>query len=305
MTTGAHHGRAALARATLLVVFAAACFGSIAILTALATRAGTSLPTVLAYRYGIGAVLLMLAAGGPTRLALPRGHAVRALALGGGGQAVVAGLSLSSLQWIPAATLGFLFYTFPAWVTLFAAVRGTEPVNARRATALTLSLAGIALMVGSPQAGDVPLRGVALALSAALAYALYIPLLDRLQVGTTPAVASTWVTGGAAVIFAAAALANGTLTARLPAVSWLSVMLLALVCTAFAFIAFLRGLGVLGPVRTAIISTVEPFWTALLGALVLAQPMTPPMLAGGALIATAVVLLQLRSPRERAAEVAG
>jgi drug/metabolite transporter (DMT)-like permease len=65
------------------------------------------------------------------------------------------------------------------------------------------------------------------------------------------------------------------------------------VCTALAFIAFLRGLGVLGPVRTAIVSTVEPFFTALLGAAVLGQPLTPPMLAGGALIAAAVVLLQL------------
>jgi drug/metabolite transporter (DMT)-like permease len=51
---------------------------------------------------------------------------------------------------------------------------------------------------------------------------------------------------------------------------------------------------VLGPVRTAIVSTVEPFFTALMGAWLLDQPLTFTTLVGGALIAAAVILLQLR-----------
>ena len=58
---------------------------------------------------------------------------------------------------------------------------------------------------------------------------------------------------------------------------------------------FLRGLKALGPVRTAIISTIEPFCTALLGASVLGQPLTKDTLLGGAFIAGAVVLLQLKN----------
>jgi drug/metabolite transporter (DMT)-like permease len=58
-----------------------------------------------------------------------------------------------------------------------------------------------------------------------------------------------------------------------------------------AFVLFLRGLAAIGPVRTAIVSTVEPFCAALLGAVVLGQPLSPGTLAGGGLIATAVVLL--------------
>jgi drug/metabolite transporter (DMT)-like permease len=49
---------------------------------------------------------------------------------------------------------------------------------------------------------------------------------------------------------------------------------------------------VLGTVRTAIISTVEPFYTAVLGAIVLGQAAGPGTIAGGALIAAAVLLLQ-------------
>ena len=63
-----------------------------------------------------------------------------------------------------------------------------------------------------------------------------------------------------------------------------------------AFLGFLAGLSRLGPVRAAITSTVEPFWTTLLGAVLLAQPVGLGTLVGGLLIVGAVVLLQRRGP---------
>ena len=99
---------------------------------------------------------------------------------------------------------------------------------------------------------------------------------------------------GAAAILGVGAAARGTLTAALGPAAWGAVAVLALVCTVLAFLAFMRGLGRLGPVRTAIVSTVEPFFTAVLGALVLGQAFGPATLAGGALIAAAVLLLQRR-----------
>ena len=121
-----------------------------------------------------------------------------------GGQAVIAFVSLSALRFIPAATLTFLFYTYPAWVAVMAAARGTERISPRRAAALTLSLAGIALMVGMPGAGGLHPRGVLLALSSALLYAAYIPLIDGLGRGMpNPAQSSrvvpTWRMGEASI----------------------------------------------------------------------------------------------------------
>jgi drug/metabolite transporter (DMT)-like permease len=57
---------------------------------------------------------------------------------------------------------------------------------------------------------------------------------------------------------------------------------------------------VLGPVRTAIVSTAEPFFTAALAAVVLAEPLTVRTGLGGVLIAAAVVLLQRTGRVERA-----
>ncbi|MGZ8456532.1 MAG: DMT family transporter [Gemmatirosa sp.] len=284
--------------ASLLVVFAACCFGSISILAVVATRAGTPLATLLFWRYALASlVLLPIAWRARARVvAMPGGTRIaRQVLVAGAGQAAVAFLSLSALRWVTAATLGFLFYTFPAWVALFAALRGTERIDGRRLLALALSLGGIVLTVGAPSAGGAATvwPGVLLALGSALIYALYIPYLGGLQRETTPQLATLCVTVGAASLLGIGALVSGTLTASLPAASWTSALVLALLCTVLAFQAFLRGLHGLGPVRTAIVSTVEPFWTAVLGAVVLHQPLTPAMLAGGALIAGAVLLLQV------------
>jgi len=54
----------------------------------------------------------------------------------------------------------------------------------------------------------------------------------------------------------------------------------------------LAGLRVLGPVRTAITSTVEPFWTTLLGVVLLGQSIGVGTIVGGVAIMGAVLLLQ-------------
>ncbi len=287
--TGA--GRATT-RATVLVLFSACCFGSIPILITLATRSGALLLDVLAWRYVIAAVLLVLVSGvGPVRAAGRR--ALPLLVLAGGGQAAIAFVSLSALKYIPAATLTFLFYTYPAWVAVTSALRGAERLTGRRALALLLSLAGIATMVGMPGTGVLHPTGVLLALSSALLYAIYIPTIDHLGTGLAPSVTSSFAAGGAAIVLVVAALAGGTLAVRFAPIAWTAILLLAVLATVLAFIAFLRGLAVIGPVRTAIVSTVEPFWTALMGSLVLGQRIGPRTLAGGVCIAAAVVLLQL------------
>lgn len=287
-------------RAALLVVIAACGFGTISVGTALAARAGVTLPTLMAWRFAFATPLLVLAAGGPTRLRMPPRRALALLAAGGTGQVAVTWLSLSALEWIPAAAVGFLFYTFPAWVALFAAVTGLERLTLLRVGALTLALGGIALTVGSPWHAALPWAGVWRALAAAFVYALYIPLLHWLRGPFDAAAASTWVIAGAAATFLLLAGASGALFAGMTLGAWGIALVLAVFSTVVAFIAFLRGLAGLGPVRAAIVSTVEPFWTTLLAAIVLAQPIGLGTIAGGSCIVGAIVLLQRAPPTHSA-----
>jgi drug/metabolite transporter (DMT)-like permease len=296
------------ATATLYILLAACAFGSVTIFTVIATRAGASLLSVLVWRYLLGGALLVLAAGGLRRVMVPRRKMLQLLIVAGGGQAFVAATSLYALRYLTAGTLAFLFYTYPAWIALLSAARGWEKIDGRKLVALGLSLAGIFVMVGSPTSASLHPVGLALALGSALAYAAYVPMLGRMRAGLDPAAASAWLTIGATIWFLVAAAAGSAtldalglppdpwlaVSARLTTTAWLAILGLALFSTMIAFIVFLRGLAVLGPVRTSIVSTVEPFYTSLAGALLLAQPITGTTLAGGTLIAIAVVVLSRR-----------
>jgi drug/metabolite transporter (DMT)-like permease len=283
-------------RATLLILFSACCFGSIAVFVTVATRAGARLVDVLAWRYLLAALLLRLLSGGFGAGRVGVRRAVPLLVLAGGGQAAIAALSLSALRYVSVATVTFLFYSYPAWVALIAAMRGTEPLTGRRVLALALSLAGIAVMVGMPGDGGLNVVGVVLALVSAFLYALYIPTIGHLGVGLPAAVTASYAAAGAAVILTVTAVAQGGPVFTMAPVAWLMIGLLAVVSTAIAFLAFLRGLAVIGPVRTAIVSTVEPFWAALLASVVLSESLSPRALGGGLLIASAVVILNAHRP---------
>ena len=206
-------------------------------------------------------------------------------------------LALSSLKYIPAATLAFLFYSYPAWVALFQSARGAERLDGRRAAALALSFGGIGLMVGMPGAGGIDWRGVTLALSAALVYGIYIPVMRGLQKDHPVAPTSAYSKIGAALAFLVLSISDKSFTWQLPGAAWEAIVALALFSTVLPSVFFLMGLIRLGPVRTAIISTVEPFLTALLGVIVLKQALTVPTVLGGALIIGAVLLLQFKRDR--------
>ncbi|HXG72718.1 MAG TPA: DMT family transporter [Gemmatimonadaceae bacterium] len=287
-------------RATFLIVVASLSFGSISVLTLLIMGAGVPLVTAMAWRYVVGAILLSIVAQPWRMRSYPSRKIAQLLLIGGCGQALITYLSLHALEYIPVGPLAFLFYTYPAWVTLIAAVRGSEKLTTTRVVALSLALAGVVVMVGAPAAEKLNPIGVALALGSALLYSAYLPALNAIQSGM-PAMLSTFLlVVGAGTTFLLSALLTGKLYLPDTMAPWVNIFLLALVSTVIAFSALIRGLAVLGPVRTAIISTVEPFFTAILGALVIGNPLTVATLFGGILIAAAVLLLQWSSRRREA-----
>jgi drug/metabolite transporter (DMT)-like permease len=295
-------------RGTVLVVLAACCFGSIAPLTLIARRAGAEIQTVQSWRYLTSAVLLLVIGAALDRrraaahAIIDRGTGIapvkkpwyhpRILFIAGSMQSVVAALALFALDYIPASTAGFLFYTYPVWVAVITAIRGTERLGLLRLLALAIALAGIAAMVGAPDAARVHPTGVIIALVAAVIYAAYIPVLGVLQEGRNGMDIARAICAGGAVLFMIWAFATSGMIAGLGWVE-LAAAVGQGVLSAMAFLCFLEGLRILGAVRTAITSTVEPFWTTLLGVLLLGQLAGVGTFLGGVGIIIAVILLQV------------
>jgi drug/metabolite transporter (DMT)-like permease len=295
---------------TMYTLLAALGFAAVSTLTTIAVGQGLSLWTVQLWRFVLASVVLVTFVGVRGYPRMPWPEALRIILIGGGGQALFIGMALSSLRFLTVATLAFMFYTYPAWVTLVQTVRGAEKLAVQRVIALALSFGGIVVIALGPTVRanvvrasltiDVPpWPGIALALGAAIVYGIYIPTMQWLQKSHPVPVTSAYAKLGSAICFLFAAFADGTFAYALPSVAWFAIAALAVFATVLPSVFFLTGLMKLGPVRTAIISTVEPFLTAVLGAIVLRQAVTLTTILGGAMIVAAVILLRFR--RERVA----
>jgi drug/metabolite transporter (DMT)-like permease len=289
---------------TVYTLLAALGYAAVSTFTIIATSHGASLSVLLMWRYVIGAAAMVafVTTQNYPRMA-PREMAMW-IVVGGGGQALLVDMVLSSLKYISPATLAFLFYTYPAWVTLVQTVRGAERLTARRVTALALSFGGVVIISAATAGGDTSAAtnttaGIALALGGAVVYGFYIPLMQWMQKSHPVAVTSTYAKIGSALCFLALALRDQTLAVNFSSTAWMAIVGLALFSTVMPGVCFLMGLMRLGPVRTAIVSTVEPFLTAVLAWAVLGNGISGVGLVGGAMIVAAVVVLQFK--RERVA----
>ena len=287
-----------IGRAVLLIVISAVSFGSISVLTVLITTQRVSLITAMAWRYFLaGVILAALVRPFNVRL-ISRRQIVQLMLIGGCGQALITYLSLRALEYISVGPLAFLFYTYPAWVALLAAVRRTERLTAVRIVALTLALIGVTIMVGAPKE-KLNAIGVGLALASAILYSAYLPALEHIQRGTPALHATFYLVAGSAIAFViAAVVVAGDLYFPRNAAVWGNIVTLAIVSTVVAFSALIKGVSILGPVRTSIIATVEPFFTAILGVVVLRSRFTVSTLIGGLLIGAAILVIEVSAGRD-------
>ncbi|AXK38735.1 DMT family transporter [Crenobacter cavernae] len=281
----------------LQVLLSAAAFGAMAIFAKLAYQSGLNAPQLLFWRFAIAALALA-----PLivwrRLPWPSWRTTLGLAaMGGAGYAAASLCYFAALNYAAAGTVALLLYLYPALVILLARVLHGEALTRRRLSTLALALTGLAVTVGLDLTGH-PL-GFVLGVAAALCYAAYIVAGGRLSGASHPLV-------GAFIVIAAAALSNTAVVAtqgfKVPdtPAAWSAVLMLALVSTVAAIVAFLAGLSKIGATRASLLSTVEPLVTLLLAAAVLGEPLTAAQFVGGALILSAVALIARESEPRRA-----
>jgi drug/metabolite transporter (DMT)-like permease len=289
---------------TLLCLGSAAAFGAMAVFGKLAYEEGTTVGTLLFVRFALAALLfwlIVLPRGAARELrALPRRDLALALALGACGYALQAGCYFAALTRIDASLLALLLYTFPAIVTVAAIVIGRERATRRRIAALAIASSGLVLVLASARPDAIDPLGAALALAAACVYSTYILVSDGVAGRVSPPVLSALVCSGAAVSLGIGTALLGELRpgdVTLEGWGWLAC--LSIVSTVGAVSMFFAGLRRVGPTAASILSTLEPVVTVLLAYLVFAERLGAVQVLGGALVLSAVLVLNARRPRPR------
>jgi drug/metabolite transporter (DMT)-like permease len=285
----------------VLCLVSAACFGAMAIFGKFAYAAGVTPAALVLVRFVLAAALLgAVLAARRISLKIPGRAMAIAIGLGAFGYATQAGLFFSALRRMDASLLSLILYTYPILVTAGAVLLGRERLTGRRLGALLAASAGTLLVLAGAGAAAFSPVGALMAFGAAVTYTIYILVADTVVGDVPPLVLSTLVMAGAAVSLGGRAVLTGGVGLSFGAAGWFWLGCIAVVSTVVAMLAFFAGLRRTSPSAAAILSTFEPVVTTGLAALAFGESLTPVQLAGGVLVLSSAVVLQLPS-RPRAA----
>jgi DME family drug/metabolite transporter len=290
----------AIARAQVLL--AALCFATTGTAQALGP-AGTTPIGVGAVRILVGGAILVLVARARARATTPWAKAPVA--------AAVAGVAVYQLAFFAAVDdTGVAVGTIvalgsaPTLTGLFEWILDRRRPLVRWAAATALACAGVALLALAGGEADVSVPGVALAVTAGGAYATYTLAAKRLMSdGHAPEAVMAAAFGLGAIVLAPALVASGP--------GWLAhpgglalALFLGTVPTALAYVLFANGLKRLRASETATLTLAEPLTAGILGAVVLAEPLSGASVAGSGLVLAGLLALALPLPSPRVAPAA-
>jgi drug/metabolite transporter (DMT)-like permease len=282
-------------RGIALCILSACAFGAMAIFAKQAYAAGAGVVTLLLFRFLLASALfwtIVVVRGAH----LPNRRVIfTCVGLGALGYAAQAGLFFGALTHIDASLTSLLLYLYPMLVFLGAVALRRERVTGRRIGALLLASAGAALVLMGGSLGALDGTGVAMALGAAVVYAAYILVADRVVGAVDAFLMAALVTTGAAASTLAVGAGSGSLDLHFAAAGWGWIVAMALGSTVLGISAFFVGLREVGPASASIVSTAEPVVTVALATFLYGEALGPGQLAGGILVLGAVVILQLRT----------
>src|ERR671911_2622437 len=254
-------------------------------------------------RVGLAAVVLVLYALAAGRVPKVRSRWRSFLVLGFFNAAVPFSLISAAEIHLTASLAAILNSTTVMFTAIVAAVWMGDALTARKVVGIVLGIVGVTVLVGwdpLPLNGAV-LLAVAAMLLASLSYALGATYAKRSFSGIPPLGMAIGQLGGAVALLLPLAVVS--LPEEAPSfVVALSMLGLALLSTAVAYLIYFRLIENVGPTSTLTVTLLVPVFGLLFGVLLLEEPFGPGTLAGLGIILTSVVLITGIAPRKKGRE---
>jgi drug/metabolite transporter (DMT)-like permease len=292
--------------ATDLVLLGVALVWGSSYLVAKDLTAAAPVLVVLALRYVISAVALVVVHRGSGTRPPGRRELVSGVVLGLT-QAAVLTLETYGVAGTTATNAGLIISLTVVFTPLLDSVWRRRPLPAPFFVATTLAVVGVALLV-SGDGFRAPGWGDALMLAAAVVRAVHVSLIGRLTAGraySSLTLTTVQAVVGAVVLSAAAAPALTTGAASLTAPAWAQLVYLGLACTVFAFLAQTWAIRRTSPSRASLLMGTEPVWAVLVGVTIGGELLTPLTGVGAALVVAATYYGQHVERRHRLGPLVG
>ena len=199
---------------------------------------------------------------------------------------------------LPSGLTGLLIACVPIIGALTAFALGDRSaLHTQRVLGIAVGLAGVALLVGNDLRADggVPWISVGEVLIVCIGYAT-APFIAARHLHDVPTLGVIAVALTAVAILYAPFAVLAWPDDPTPARAWWSIVALAAVCTAVAFVAFFALIAAVGPARATLFTYVNPAVALVLGALVLDERITVTTIGGFLLVIAGCALATRPSP---------
>ena len=189
-------------------------------------------------------------------------------------------------QTLPSGLTGLLVATVPLFAAVIAFTGGDRAIlKPVRTTGLIIGFVGVGVIVAGPglaAGGTTALIAIGEVLLVAILYAI-APFIVARKLSAVPSVGTITVSLGAVGLFY---LPIALLTQhRVPTLqSTISLVALAILCTAVAFIVFFALIAHVGPARAPLFTYVNPVVAVILGVIILGEPIGLGLLIGFPLV---------------------
>lgn len=180
------------------------------------------------------------------------------------------------------------------FTAMVAALFFGEKIGARRAAGLVVGFVGVIVLASGRTGGGETVWPAALAgATAALCYGFGGNLLKRYLVGVPASAVASATSICASVLVAPLAIAKWP-HHPIPTMSWISAVLLGVVCTGLAYVLYYRLIHRIGAPRAAMVTYIIPLFGVLWAWILLGERLTWSMAVAGGLILAGVAMNQMR-----------
>jgi drug/metabolite transporter, DME family len=231
------------------------------------------------------------------RIQLPAADVTQCLVLGMFGIAASNYFYYVAIQKTSVAVAIVLQYTAPVWVLIYVVARRQQKLSLQKVAAIAVAITGIALTIGLLGSKSATLRfdsyGVLAGLLASFAFAFYnvgghsiLARHDRWRV-------LVWTLASASVFWLIVNPPWKILAVHYSSAQWAFLFIFSMISVLGAYSLYFLGLQHLEPTRAIIASCLEPVFSILLAAALLAEGVRPMQMLGIILVLLAIVIVQL------------
>ena len=277
-----------------MVVLATAAVAIVPSFARLAYEGGGDTLTVITGRsIATAAVCFVVTAMLGRRLCIPRRSLALSLGLGVLYAAQLYGF-LGAITYLPVNMAILIYFLHPLMIGVVAMSAGRETASPLRLGALITALVGLALAVGF-SVGGLSLLGVVLASLAAVMVAVIITASAVAMRDSDSLAVTSYMMLSAALCLSVFSLVRGDL--KLPATEegWLGFGGVALSHT-IGTLVFFSAIPLLGAVRAAMITNLEPVLGIVFAMLILGERMSPVQGTGIALVIASIFAMEIKRP---------